>query len=103
MAETPVVILESVFKEPDSQSELYKRVRKLFFISGASSLIVETVLGPGPEAPFKNFLDLNMLVMTGGRERTEAGYKALLEKAGFTLSRVIPTASPMSIVEGILS
>lgn len=68
---------------------------------GGKVAIVETVLGPGPDAPFKNFLDLNMMVMTGGRERTAAEFKALLENAGFAFTRVTQTASPMGIVEGV--
>ena len=70
--------------------------------AGGKVLIIEGVLGgAGPDAPFKNFLDLNMMVMTGGCERTEDGYRTLLEKAGFKLSRVVPTASPMSIIEAV--
>jgi hypothetical protein len=68
---------------------------------GGKLLIVETVLAPGPDAPFKNFLDLNMMVMTGGCERTGDDFRMLLEKSGFVLSRVIPSESPMSIVEAI--
>ena len=69
--------------------------------AGGKLAIVELVLAPGPDAPFKNFLDLNMMVMTGGRERSEADYRTLLRRAGFELARVIPTASPMSLVEGV--
>ena len=47
------------------------------------------------------FADLNMLVLAGGRERTEAEYRSLLGVAGFRLARIIPTASPMSIIEGV--
>jgi SAM-dependent methyltransferase len=43
--------------------------------------------------------DLNMLVMLGGRERTVGEYQVLLADAGFSLTRVISTASPMSIIE----
>ncbi|HEX2033731.1 MAG TPA: methyltransferase [Chloroflexota bacterium] len=43
--------------------------------------------------------DVNMLVLTGGRERTEAEYRTLLEGAGLRLTRVIPTASMASIFE----
>ena len=45
--------------------------------------------------------DLYMLVMTGGRERTETAYRALFGAAGLTL-RVIPTASAWSVLEGII-
>jgi O-methyltransferase domain len=46
-------------------------------------------------------LDLNMLVMTGGQERTVSEYGALLAQAGFRLTRVIPTGSPLHVLEAI--
>jgi SAM-dependent methyltransferase len=45
--------------------------------------------------------DLNMLVLTGGRERNEAEYRDLLERAGFTLDRIIPTRALVSLIEGV--
>jgi hypothetical protein len=45
--------------------------------------------------------DLNMLVNTGGCERTEAQYRALFEGAGFTLTHITPTQSPMHVIEGV--
>ncbi len=47
--------------------------------------------------------DLNMLVNTGGGERTEAQFQSLFEAAGFKLTRVVPTQTPWSIVEGVLT
>jgi SAM-dependent methyltransferase len=44
--------------------------------------------------------DLNMLVLTGGRERTEAEYRTLLGLAGFRLARVVPTQALVSLIEG---
>jgi SAM-dependent methyltransferase len=44
--------------------------------------------------------DLNMLVLTGGRERTEGEYRTLLGRAGFRLSRVVPTRALVSLIEG---
>lgn len=44
--------------------------------------------------------DLHMMVMNGGRERTEAQYRALFEEAGLGLTRVIPTGTAMSVIEG---
>ena len=44
--------------------------------------------------------DLNMLVSPGGQERTEAEYRALYAAAGFELTRVIPTRSRISLIEG---
>lgn len=64
-------------------------------------LIIETVITPGNDSSFSKLGDVHMMVMTGGRERTEAEYGLLLESAGFKLTRVIPTESVVSIVEGV--
>jgi hypothetical protein len=42
-----------------------------------------------------------LAVLPGGRERTEAEYRALFEKAGFKLTRIVPTQDDMSLIEGI--
>jgi hypothetical protein len=44
-------------------------------------------------------MDLNMLVMTGGRERTEDEYRAMLAAAGLNVARIISTRSEMSVLE----
>jgi predicted RNA methylase len=44
-------------------------------------------------------MDLEMLIYNAGRERTAAQYQNLLQQAGFQMTRVVPTASPLSIVE----
>ncbi len=64
-------------------------------------LLVETVVPAGNQPDLSKFLDLNMMVMTGGRERTEAEFSALFDDAGFKLTRVIPTPSPVSIIEAV--
>src|SRR5579862_5570982 len=43
--------------------------------------------------------DLNMLVLTGGHERTATEYGVLLDRAGFTLTRLVPTPTPLSMIE----
>ena len=62
-------------------------------------LIIETVLMAGDAFHSGALLDLAMLVMPGGRERTEEEYGALLEAAGFRMVRVVPTASSVSVIE----
>ena len=64
-------------------------------------LLVETVL-PAGDAPHPGkVLDMVMLVFPGGQERTEAEFAALLGRAGFRLSRVVPTASAVGVVEAV--
>lgn len=69
-------------------------------VNGGRLLLVETVVPEGNDPSFAKMMDLQMLVMTGGRERTEAEYRDLFAAGGFKLTRVIPTESPMSIIEG---
>jgi hypothetical protein len=64
-------------------------------------LLVEMVIAPGNEPDWGKLLDLNMLVMTGGCERTAAEYGALLAQAGFKLTRIVPTEGPASVIEAV--
>jgi hypothetical protein len=62
-------------------------------------LVIECVVPEGQDISFSKLLDLNMLVMNGGRERTKAEFRELLDAAGLRMTRVMPTLSPLSIVE----
>jgi hypothetical protein len=62
-------------------------------------ILVDCVVPQTNEPHFSKFIDLNMLVMTGGKERTEKEFAQLLDAAGFKLLRVIPTELPTSIIE----
>jgi hypothetical protein len=67
----------------------------------ARLLLVEMVL-PGKDEPhFGKILDMVMLALPGGEERTALEYEALLAKAGFKLTRIVPTPSVVSIVEAV--
>jgi hypothetical protein len=68
---------------------------------GGKVLLVEMVLPPGNDPHPGKMLDIMMLVGPGGQERTEQEYKALLDKAKFRMTRVIPTASAVSVVEAV--
>jgi hypothetical protein len=62
-------------------------------------LVAETIVAPGNEPDPIKLVDANMLVVTGGLERTEAQYAGIFGAAGLRLERVIPTAQPISILE----
>ena len=62
-------------------------------------ILIEAVIPPGNEPGLGKILDLEMLVMPGGRERTEQEFRALFDRAGFDLTRIVPTPSPLSVVE----
>lgn len=68
---------------------------------GGRVLVVEGLIDDSPLSAGTKFNDLEMLVMThGGRERTEAEMAAIFEKAGLKLTRVVPTESPVYVLEG---
>ena len=64
-------------------------------------LLVEMVLPEGDTPHPGKLLDMLMLTVPGGEERTQAQYGALLDRAGFQMTRVVPTASLVSIVEAV--
>jgi hypothetical protein len=64
-------------------------------------LVVDTVIPPGNAPHWGKMLDLNMLALTGGRERTAAEFGELFRSAGLKLKKVHPTRCPLSIVEAV--
>jgi hypothetical protein len=65
-------------------------------------LIIEMVLPAGNAPHPGKMLDMMMLVGPGGQERTEEEYRELLARAGLRLTRVVPTTTPVSIVEAMI-
>jgi hypothetical protein len=63
--------------------------------------VIDTVIPPGNEAHPAKIVDLIMLAALTGRERTEPEFRDLFAAAGLRLTRVLPTPSPLSIVEGV--
>ncbi len=86
---------------PDDKSvEILRTVRRAIPPHGRL-LILESVLPPGNEPFFGKMLDLTMMVIPGGRERTAEEYRSLLDAAGFRLNRIVPSRSEISVVEGV--
>jgi hypothetical protein len=63
-------------------------------------LVIEAIIEPGANAAQNLFLDMNMMVMNGGRERTAAEYERLFTAAGLRLTRIIPLRAEARIIEG---
>ena len=62
-------------------------------------LVAESVIPTGNEPFGGKFLDLVMLLIPGGKERTEDEYRSLFAKAGFELTQIIPTPTEVSVIE----
>ena len=69
--------------------------------AGGKLLVIDMVMSGPNEFHFSKIADLEMMLFPSGKERTEAEFRELFEAAGWKLTRVIPTASHVSIVEGV--
>jgi hypothetical protein len=95
-----VYLLKSVLHDwPDEDCVRILRSCRNALDDDGVVLVVEAVLGRPEHARAASFSDLNMLVMTGGRERTADEYAALLAQANLRLTRVIDTPTRVSVVE----
>ncbi|MRH89151.1 hydroxyneurosporene methyltransferase [Nocardia sp. SYP-A9097] len=83
----------------DAEAERILRTMRTAMEPDACVLIIDIVL-PGHQRPHAGkFIDLEMLVNATGRERTEQEFRNLLARSGFTLTRIVPTAAPESVLE----
>jgi hypothetical protein len=88
--------------DDDHVLQLLRHCRQAMSAKGRV-LIADNLIRPGgKETSFSKFLDLEMLIGFPGRERTVEEFRALYEAAGFQLKQVIPTQSPLVLIEGVI-
>ncbi|QEF98372.1 Multifunctional cyclase-dehydratase-3-O-methyl transferase TcmN [Stieleria maiorica] len=68
---------------------------------GNKLLVVESVIPPGNDPFMGKFLDLTMMLIPGGKERTADEYRSLYDDSGFDLVRIVPTGTEVSVIEGV--
>jgi hypothetical protein len=103
-AEVPVgdayLIKSCLHNFGDEQAiELLRVIRRASGDSGAPVLIVETMIPAGNESHYSKFDDIEMMVIAGGNDRTEAEWAALSCAAGFSPGRVIQCDDRFSLLE----
>jgi hypothetical protein len=93
-------LLKSILHDWDDAAciKMLTNIRRAIANDGRVA-IVELGVGPMGEPGLAPLVDLTMLTLAGGRERTANEYGALLAAAGLKLSAVKKTASPFSIFE----
>lgn len=64
-------------------------------------LLAERIIPAGSGAAEAKLFDISMMVVAGGQERTEREHRGILAAAGLDLVRVIPTNSPLSLIEAV--
>lgn len=85
---------------PDDRCRTILKNCRSAMTPGTKLLVVEMLVPPGNEPSMAKLLDLEMLVITGGRERTLEEYRRLLEVSGFQVSNVTPTKAGVCLMEG---
>lgn len=97
-----VYLLKSVIHDWDDErcGVILRNIRKTIR-PGGKLLLVERLIDDGNEPCWGKFVDLVMLVVSGGRERTVAEYTSMYADAGFTLTRTIGIANGFAIIEGV--
>jgi hypothetical protein len=96
-------ILKNILVNWDDERSvaLLKNCHHAMVENGKLLVIEVSVISPKNVLSFGKLFDLHMLVMTGGRGRSEVEFRALFAAAGFKLTNIIPTESPVSIIEGV--
>jgi hypothetical protein len=84
--------------DDDRAAAILENIRKAMN-RGGRVILLESVLLPGNQPDFGKVIDLEMLLLPGGRERTETEFRALFNRAGFELTRIVGTQSPLSVIE----
>jgi DNA-binding Lrp family transcriptional regulator len=99
-----VYILKNIIHDwPDEKAVQILRNVRAAAGPRATVLLVELVI-PKHDRDFPGkWVDLEMLLNLGARERTAAEYRDLLSKSGFQMKRVVQTASPLSVVEALVT
>jgi C-methyltransferase len=92
------VLMEVIHDWPDAECVAILRAIRAAAGTGAKVLVIENIVDDGAD-PRSQSLDIVMLAMTGGRERTAERLSELFTSTGFGDARVIPTEGPLRIVE----
>lgn len=95
------LLMEVIHDWPDAEAAVILSAIRRAASPGARVLIVENVLADGASDPRGRTLDVVMLAVTGGRERTASQFSRLLASAGYGGTSIIETAGPLRIVEAV--
>lgn len=99
-----VYLLKAILHDWNDQRAvlLLRSCRNALRDQEAGRVIVMEMVVPRGNAPHPSkFMDLNLLVLTEGRERTQTEFRALFKAAALRLTRIIRTAGPLCILEGV--
>jgi hypothetical protein len=96
-------IMKHVIHDWDDEraSIILRNIGRAMGTTRGTVILLESVIPSGPEPDLGKFIDIEMLLFPGGRERTPEEFRALFDGAGFELTKIVPTKSPLSVIEAI--
>jgi hypothetical protein len=95
------MMMHIILDWPDDKAATILRHCRKGVKPGGRLLVIDSVVAPPNVPDMAKVLDLEMLVLPSGQERTEIEFSRLFEKAGWRLSRVVSTKSSKCIIEGV--
>ena len=97
------LLMEILHDWADEESVAILRAIRRVAPPHAKLLVIETLVPDEPGPDWSKMLDIHMLALLGGRQRTRQEYEALLAQAGFRLAREIDTRAGVAILEATLA
>ena len=96
-----VYVMKAILHDWDDRAsiDILRTCRRAMSLT-ATLVVIERVVGPPNEIPEGEFSDLNMMIQYGALERTLQEFYDLFRSAGFAMTKVVPTRSPLSIIVG---
>jgi hypothetical protein len=85
--------------DDERASTILKNIATAMGAKKGRVILLESVIAAGNTPDFGKFIDIEMLLFPGGRERTADEFQSLFERSGFRMTKVVPTKSPLSVVE----
>jgi hypothetical protein len=94
-------VMKHIIHDWDDERALVilRNINKAMGEKKGTVVLLESVIPSGPEVDFGKFIDIEMLAMPGGKERTQDEFRSLLDQAGFELKNIFATESPLCVVE----
>jgi len=95
------LLMEIIHDWPDKKAVAILKAVRQAAPTEATLLLIEAIVPAGPEPDWSKMLDIHMLTLLGGKQRTLREYQTLLEQSGFMFQREIDTGAGISIIEAL--
>jgi hypothetical protein len=95
------ILMEIIHDWPDKESVAILKAVRQAAQAGATLFLIETIVPASSEPDWSKMLDIHMLTLLGGKQRTLREYETLLKQAGFQFQREIDTGAGISVIEAL--